>query len=327
MKNFEADDYQMIKELLEVTNSIKELYKRLYNLECEGKKESEEYRKNLEYLKIAIEVEDGIYDEFDILKVEKMYNFLLKQHEINEHFILKRIVNNINDKFVINEDWVLDLFPEELVDSVYESHNEKTEEELMQFASGFLEVYKSLNKDISEGVLVFLQEYINKNNSSDIKDELIKRKYNLLFTNKKLEASIILNDFNISNLIYSNTELISCYALINNETLKKIKDVFLADEITKEFLKILDGDELGYDIEDIRVYKIIKQCLLRAYFVLVDDEFLSELNYEFHNLIEDEFYIKNHSEYQIGEEIIINSFKCATKDKEKLSILSVSKGY
>ena len=59
-------------ELLAISNSIELLYKRLFQIECEQGRDSEEYKKNYDYLLIAIDVEDDFIK--NVMSVDEMYN-------------------------------------------------------------------------------------------------------------------------------------------------------------------------------------------------------------------------------------------------------------
>lgn len=63
MKKYELDkkDYNQIENLIRIGSSIETLYKKMCNLEIEEKKDTDEYKKILDYLKIALEVESKQY--------------------------------------------------------------------------------------------------------------------------------------------------------------------------------------------------------------------------------------------------------------------------
>src|SRR5574344_1937571 len=76
-----------IQDILKTDVSIYELYKKLYSLDLHGMKESELYKKNLDYLTIALGVEKEKYNnaKFDI---EDWYSIFNKIEGIMDDKIL-----------------------------------------------------------------------------------------------------------------------------------------------------------------------------------------------------------------------------------------------
>ena len=53
-------DFKVVDSLMQISLSIGSLYSKLADLEIAGKKDSDEYRKTIEYLKISIETENEV---------------------------------------------------------------------------------------------------------------------------------------------------------------------------------------------------------------------------------------------------------------------------
>ena len=57
------ENYNWLKRIIQITTSIETLYKKLFILEINGQKDTEEYKKTMDYLSIALDVEDNVYEE------------------------------------------------------------------------------------------------------------------------------------------------------------------------------------------------------------------------------------------------------------------------
>ena len=109
MDELDIEDYKLIGDLINITSSIKSLHDKLFILESKGKKNSDEYNKILDYLKISIEVENKIYNQLNISNAENIFNYLIKSE--NDKEIIKRIINNINTQFIFDEDFIIEMLP------------------------------------------------------------------------------------------------------------------------------------------------------------------------------------------------------------------------
>lgn len=74
-------DFQQIDQLIQITDSMKQLYTHLYQLEIDGKKDTEEYQKIVDYLNMTIEVEANLYNRFDFTyhKAIACVNYVLQE--------------------------------------------------------------------------------------------------------------------------------------------------------------------------------------------------------------------------------------------------------
>ena len=72
-------DYKIITEIIKITSSIDTIYRKLYNLEINNKKDSNEYKELLGYLDISLEVEKKYYNKINFNKCKLIINYLLEE--------------------------------------------------------------------------------------------------------------------------------------------------------------------------------------------------------------------------------------------------------
>lgn len=318
-------DYELFQELLLVTSSIQKIYHNLYELEICNKQNSEEYRKQISYLNISIQVEDDLYSKFDKVLAEKIYkmiyNFLSKKNSE----IVRRILNILSDKFIFDEVSVIELLPDEICDSFIDSDLHELDLKVNHFITGSVEMYKILKKEALMGVLVFLQEFIDNKDCEKIKNLLIHAKYKLCLVNKNIEINLLNDEFNISNFLYTNSSVLASFLSINEQEYSALKETYYLQEVYKNIDELLKESDDNYNKEDTQLSSVLHQCFIRSYFLLMKDESIEDANYDFHKLLEDNDYLKAHFNYKISEMKIIKCFKKVKEDRVKKIVLKESK--
>ena len=104
------EEEKEIKILINSVKNIDLLYKKIFELEIKNKKDSNEYKEMVEYLKLAKDMEDNIYkrNSLDIIKSIKWLKYLSKEIKLKndidylafqdyEKKITKRILNTISE--------------------------------------------------------------------------------------------------------------------------------------------------------------------------------------------------------------------------------------
>ena len=91
MESFQLSkqDYANMSRIIAVTRAIGSLYKKMADLEAAGKQDIGEFEKLQEHLKLAIEVEEKVYQDanLDYLKCREMAQFLNKSDDVQDEIV------------------------------------------------------------------------------------------------------------------------------------------------------------------------------------------------------------------------------------------------
>lgn len=331
------EDINKIEELIKTTSSIDNIYNKLCDLEIKGKQKTEEYTKLLDYLSIVKEVEDKLYKEADLTfeKCTAWTNYIMLKLPRNfveeydslmiqdyNYRIFRRILSELKRKVVYDYKNMKKLMPKEMLDFARRLSKENPEQFVDHTIHVNTEIKKAIDKDILNAYLLFVQEFIDSPNHSNIRTLLIKSKYNASFINKESENEIINNKFNIPSTLYINSRFIADINQFDLRMLKVLKnDNGMRNAITQisHLIEITDTD---YNDTKKVTTSILRQCLLRASLLLMSDLAIDEINFAFHELIDDKRYLEKHKNDRISEQIVADCFKGIKKDKTKQSIVS-----
>lgn len=332
-------DFELIDRLVKTTNSIETLYKKMYDLEISGKKDSNEYKKLLDYLKMTIEVEDKIYQDanLDYLRCIGLADYIIEDRlpdgftndvesimsQNYDNRVLRRILSILFHKVISDYNGIKEMLPNELVDLMIQLGMPNPDKIVSQAIYSSIELQKAFEKDTFSGFLTFLQEFINKKDYANFKEQLISSKYNTSFINKAIESDMISSSFDIPETFYVNSRFVADLTNTDLDLYKLLKNSYGVKESTKQISEVIEMGDMDYSDPKKATSSILRQCLMRASFLLMSDEVISDVNYEFHEFVESEKYLNRHSHDRISEQLIINCFKSIKRDRSKPSVLSL----
>lgn len=336
MENYEltTTDFEELKKIIKTTSSIYNLYQKMYVLESKGQKESEEYQKLIEYLKIALEVEEVGYLDLNLTYQKCLA--LIRYLEINyqlpndldyipnlddKNLIFMRIRNILDRKMLsFTENLKNTVVPQEIRD-ILQRIGIINEEKLSQSIYSNTELNKALKFDLISSYLIFLKNTTRNKDYSQYKDELLKAMYQTIFIYKDIENEILKNNFNVPDNINITSQFVADLFQINI-AYPILKNLFAGEICQTQINEIIEIKDIDYDNPKIYVASILRQCLLKSSFLLLDDNHLENINYQFHSFIESDQYISRHQGDRISEEAISRCFRNIKKDKAKTITLS-----
>lgn len=334
-----SEDYKWLERIIQTTTSIETLYKKLFDLEIKGQKDTEEYKQIMDYLSIAIDVEDKVYEEanlnyykcialadhiIDDRLPEKFLNDTesIMQQDYNNR-VLRRILNVLVHKVLSDYDSIREMLPNELIELMKQLGMPNPDELVSKAIYSSIELQKAFEKDTFNGFLAFLQEFINKKDYNSFKEHLIRSKYNTAFINKNIEIDMRSNKFEIPETFYANARFIADLIQVDLDLFYVLKNSYGVKESTKQISEIIEMSDLDYGDTTKATTSILRQCLMRASFFLMSDEVISDVNYEFHEFVENKKYLERHQNDHISEQLVINCFRGIKKDRNKPSVLSL----
>ena len=335
--SLDKNDIELINKIIKVTTTINNIYNQLFNLENHNKENNDQYRKAINNLKIASLVEDDLYERLN-LNYEKIiaideYLFSDFNEELlddleniaNQNYnnrILHRIKNILFNKFLTDYKTIN---PNEVIKQM-EDCNYKNPSKVFDYINNSI-VDKIIKKDILNAYLVFLQEYINKDNqlhkNQVFKTYLLNSKYNVIFINKDIEKEMIDSNFNIDEFIYIGSKFIAD-VLESSINMYEATKNNLAEEICMtQFANLLKIEDQDYKNIQNEITSIISTSLIRAALLLMDDTNITNVNYNFLELIESEEDLEEKINNTISQQIIENCFKKNKNDINKVFTLSL----
>lgn len=323
------EDYKIIEEIMKTTEIIDNLYQKLYELDNCGEKNNDEYLKTLEYLKMTIEeLENKQYNSLNIsltkgLKiVSYLYenfgqtidtsNSILSGFDFNNR-VLERVIKTVLGHSLEN-------LPEiqSALESVFKNlpiDNNEVAPIIKDSLSSGTQINIAIEKDYKRLILILLDGELSKDK------ELLQAKYNFIFTNKDMEKELLYFNFNIEENLPSYLSTASLLMGIESSASSMINDYKLTDLFIMQVDSLLQIDDTMYNnSETVNRSKIIS-IIMRSLLTLMSEEQCYECNYNFHELLENKEYIRQHENNRKSEESIISVFKKIKSDKSKVITL------
>ena len=336
----EKNDYEQIESIIKTTKSIETLYKRMCELEINGSKNTEEFKKNFDYLTIALDVEENIYKNANLTseKIQAWIKYIFETKVPEEFYTdsesvvrqnysnktIRRILNILSTKhqsyFRISEQISNDIFLKNIMKLIGINNPNELFEKATQAT---IEMESAFNKDYSNSVLHIIKELLNKKEYDNYKGNLISTKYYLSFIDKTIEEGLLFTEFDIPETLYFISSNKALAHKLDADKFKIFKKGYALEKTVLQISGMLQLSDLDYTNEKIAISSILRECFIRAGFMLLDDDTLGDLNYEFHEFLESEKFLDEHKHDKISTQLITNCFKKIKKDKEQVNIISL----
>ena len=321
----QENDFKQIQRLIKNNTSIYNIYLKMYNLEINNKVESEEYKTLIDYLNISIDVENSIYNELDFKNnIDKCIAWIsyIEQDSENVNNTAALIINNNKNEIIFERifnnlsNYIHEYFNSSIISSVnYISKELKLDDNFSNQIISSLEISYNIDKDILSSTLLLINNHIN---SKILEEKLLLSKYILPFINKELEEQLIENKFYIPKTININSEIIAELNGLNSINYNNRKDINGLKIVKQNILDLLNIKNIEYRDENIQAIAIIKECFIRSGFIFINDDIKEQLNYEFHEIIDNKDNYEELKDLSISIEIIKKCFLKIKEDKEKI---------
>lgn len=301
-----SKQYQLLFELTKITESIRIIYEKLKLLEEINQKDSQEYKKNIDYLTICIEVETSKYNEIvNPSDLEELYSYLSKQNKKNckdtEKLVCyERIRNNIFMKLSNNlksESYHIDDETEELKIST-------------QKMNVILNMALSNEYEYNILFLSLIDKCITEN-FSPYTDEFIDLKYDTCFCDRQIEKLVIENNFSINTRNYYMID-------DGGELFKQGREEFAQKIAIKTMSKMLSNTDKTISNGRFSFMVFVQMYQLCASLIMLyDTDSFIELKTNFKEMSHKSMY------NQSGLKLINKTFDEIPKMKDKNKILTL----
>lgn len=290
LSDYSLEDIKMLENIIK---SICVSYRKLYDYENKGLKNTDEYKKEIDNLKNSIGLEDQVLERIDSSEeFEKIINYLENKYGLKVGINITTIGD---EKESINA---------RIANSLFELQVKRATKTISKDNFSGMVYVSALYQDIVNLALAIFYENKMLNES-----EKIKIKYKLSMGVRNIERGLINNNFEIishpfisSNLLLINDVEVSCAEFIKDSECGKILMVGIND-LVKE------PDE--FNINKLGTL-IFNSSLLRAAFVLVSDKIFEKTKVELNVLLDN---LKEVPDYKIAYNILNQIINSRENDK------------
>ncbi len=339
MEEYKIDikDYELIRKLMQTTTSIETLYKKLYDLEIRGLKNSQSYEKYLDYLKIALEVENKTYEDatlstercaaiFEFLLTDRVPDGFLSDTEsiMSQNYnnrVTRRILGILIQKLFSDSEYSKSMVADEIMNKYMITDGSAFDPSLFDSVSASIEMQDALEVDMIRAYLKLLQEFVDSKYLSVYRDDLIKSKYNMVFINKRVENDLVNNKFNVPEILKLDSMLVAELAELDMEVYRLITNIFGVKESAGQISELIEVGDQEYRNSSKVIEAILRQCYMRSAFLFMSEDSISDINYEFYEFIEGDNYLQRHPNDHISEKIITSGFDSIKDDRKTTGIL------
>lgn len=308
------EDLEKLEKITKVTYLIEALYKKFIKLEQKGMKDSEEYNKCLYYLDVVLDMEKKRYNN-PIMEVKQC----IKLDELLYHMT---DVSEFSDEYIINQKYdkrVVGRIKNNLLSISIKDNKTMPNyisDEDFNFLDNICLIESNSELNLKLAFIYLLDKYINNDKYKNVKNELIEAKYSFIFTNKEVEKILVKNKFMLEDIIYID----NFYNILEDDKINIIKE-FAQLCYLEHSEKLLKIEDLDYNDNSKFIVSILRQCFIRASFVLMNNDSIEDLNDYFHELIDSEKFTNKYPNSNISQNLIIECFRKVRKDRVKVRVL------
>ena len=213
------EDLDQINKIFKISNSICSLYNQLCQLEIDGKKDTEEYKKVMDYLNITIEVEQEYYNEAKLyshkcaswiyfimsnkIPLKLVSNFTSILHSKFELAASRRVLENLISIYINSEEEQLDEGIMQLINDLNISNFMKQDIHL----EDYIKFQEYFEKDFLNLFLIYIQGCIDhidqkKVNDDELRKKFIKTKYYIYSIYTFIEREFLKDNFTSSKFSF-----------------------------------------------------------------------------------------------------------------------------
>ena len=214
--------------------------------------------------------------------------------------------------------------PEQLREFLEKNAESPDVQQMSNLAYYIGELYESFESDLFCGFMELLQESIDEEDNLELKNRLIKMKYNLSYLNEQVESDMMVNKFTVvpENFILNslfNAEMVN----FNLDIYNFLKNDYGSDKVISQIYCLMDMFDEEFENPEKYSSSIARQCLLRSAFLLLSDDIIDDINDKFQEVLERDDFLDKHPNDKIGGELVSKCFEMIENDKTKPIVFSL----
>lgn len=304
----DKNDIELIKYLYDISYKVKTIYEKLAITEISHGKNSKEYSKYLELLKIVLFFENNLYEKLNN-NIDRISDILF--------YIASSTHNDLEDQiYVLSDNVESALIEKRVIEKLYLIAYKNND-----FYKGFIDQELSIFKKCSDELIDYLRDYKELLDKEEIRrtiyylsqvdnKDFILYKYRYVYLNPVIENEFINNKFsNPKNTFNDNISYKSKYDEFN-EPIKTTLAYTKCSDLLEELLSYYGCDGNITCSDDIKFEEILAS--FKANLLFLDDEaiyfLLATVNSEYDKLEEDDDiqnieYLEEYNEEDIEKEL------------------------
>ena len=323
-------DFDQIETVIKLSEAIEEVYAVLYQSEINNK----EF--NINSLLLALNLEKSKYKEFNLnlSKCVAWCNYLLEEKLCQNYIdIYKNLMElDYKDRVIMRViKIVADIMYENKVKQATNSVKMQLEEKGYYIDDEIIKRYlcndnmleDAMLMDVLRAYLYFLQNCIEDEKYSDIKDYLISAKYNMSFLLHDIENLLVANDFKIPKDLYLNSKFVSDLLNFDDDHYNSHKNSYGKDLAFDNALDLLEITDREFNDKEGKICAVLRKCMINASLLLISDKDIENLNYYILT------HIENHNMYYMNRKnskyILSEVFDEARKNRDIPKVISLVK--
>lgn len=265
-------DRKNLSSLCNISKMIYELYKKIYNFDINL--EEGELKKHLGYLQMFFDMEDEVFEKWDLnpSKTEFLLELTHLEEKLDFNDIQGMILSRIHER--LKKHYYNNLYFKKL-------NSEKDMDE-KQIISSVIYSY-NVNSEFEYLVLEYLKEERKQIKSVALNEYLASSQYVLLFDHINFQENIVNGMSENSLFVFLTTPFLSDILNISQNGYDNIEEMFISiSENTLEFLDRYSDDDFSDERSLSEI--IYLKCNFRAAIYYLNDKIISELDELLDNL-------------------------------------------
>jgi hypothetical protein len=305
-----------LNNVLSITKSINKLYKELFQLEMENKKDTKEYEQKLHYLSLARDIEDKKYKQLNFNEKKKeQWGCYITKYCIDENFLTnyesvivqnhdskeyRRILCHLTNRFLY--------YDESLNTGIIDKLKLKNFS-MNQINNIVSYLNESLEIDYIRGYLYYLNSLNHKKEYQSLYKYFIRSKYYLSFVNSNIEREMINNKFELSSDWYLGSKLYADLVNIDNDDFQDYINNYSFNVILNSLYSILVFKDSEYSDGFLGSSALIMNSFIKTGLKIIDKECFDKLKTHYQLLINNKEFLKEHFNDHISKHMVDESFE------------------
>ena len=266
-------DKELVNKLFELSKKTLKIYYTLYTLEITNQKDSEIYKKNLNYLDMLIEMENELYQKVPIEKINTYLKYSDRLNNLANVTDFTIILNEFTDLYFVKR--VFNRLKEIKRLSQIEQYQEEDKGKDMILFS-----YRSIYEDMLKTFLFEIEKA--KNSNDNYKNDLTMIKYIVSYLDLHIEKRLK-DNFNIEDSLMltfkSNQDIFE----INDFTFHRILKTYFNRYIAPELENIEKNNETSQD-DSFKYRPLLIKAFIKSFSIFDEEKIF--LNHKFNDMID-----------------------------------------
>lgn len=298
-------DYKNMAKLVDSSRRVANLYQELYELELLGRKESDDYKTKLDYLKMTLNADKKHYQSLS-----------LDQYRLYAKALAKGMPKGLENKKLSGHFPELDRIISFLIIKTY-YHPEfdawasnQSEDTVMD------RLYMSLEIERTNHFLIYLEEAMLDKSNQNLLPELLRKKYEVSYIVHTIEDELLLSGFEVRKFLTSDAKMTADMLEVDDNTFKAMKRDIGIEKAWISAMRLLSIKDYHHDDKKAMADLIIFKELTKSGLLFMDKADISEYKQK----LEERFNVPGNEQTAMSQAVIMGLFEERINDLEQLEL-------